>query len=107
MICVSSLYPKQADTRFDWEYYRTQHMPRSIAWLSAAPGFRAVSVERGVDVEFPPIPALYVAMCHYYFDSLEAFLAAFQPHADALQADIANYTNVRPIIHITDVLIQS
>jgi len=30
-------------------------------------------------------------MCHYYFDSVEEFLLAFEPHAEELQADIKNY----------------
>jgi len=44
-------------------------------------------------------------MCHYYFDSLENFMAAFMPHAKELQGDIVNYTNIEPTIQINEVKI--
>jgi len=39
-------------------------------------------------------------MCHYYFDTLEEFMAAFLPHTEKLQSDISNYTNIEPVIQI-------
>ena len=44
---------------------------------------------------------------HLYFDSVDAFQAAFGPHADAIIGDIPNYTNVQPIIQINEVKIAS
>jgi uncharacterized protein (TIGR02118 family) len=45
----------------------------------------------------------YVAMCHYLFDSFEDFGAAFNPHAELLQGDMVNYTDIEPIIQISAV----
>ena len=42
-------------------------------------------------------------MCHYYFDSLEDFMAAFIPHAEELRGDIKNYTDIQPVIQINKV----
>jgi uncharacterized protein (TIGR02118 family) len=42
-------------------------------------------------------------MGHLYFDSAEAFQAAFAPHAQAIMADIPNYTNIQPAIQISEV----
>ena len=78
-------------------------MPMSIERLSGAKGFKGVSVERGIEIEEPPIKSLYVAMCHYYFESLEDFMVAFMPHAEVLQGDIVNYTNIEPTIQINQV----
>jgi uncharacterized protein (TIGR02118 family) len=78
-------------------------MPLSIALLSGAKGFRGVSVERGMEIEEPRIESPYVAMCHYYFDSLEDFMAAFIPHAEELRGDIKNYTDIQPVIQINKV----
>ena len=44
-----------------------------------------------------------LAMCQYLFDSLEDFLAAFNPHAAFLQGDMVNYTDIQPIIQISAV----
>ena len=106
MFNISSIYPKKEGYQFDFDYYLNTHMPMSIDRLSRAKGFKGVSVERGVDVEEPRIESTYVAMCHYYFDSLENFMAAFLPHAEELQRDIANYTNIQPIIQINEVEIK-
>jgi len=103
MYNISSIYPRLSDARFDFDYYLNIHMPMSIALLSKAKGFRGVSVERGVDIEQPPMTSSFVAMCHYYFDTLEDFMAAFMPHAEKLQGDIARYTNITPIIQINEV----
>lgn len=103
MFNISSIYIKKDDYEFDFEYYMNKHMPRSIELLSVAKGFKGVSVERGIDIEDPKIERSFVAMCHYYFDSLEDFMAAFGPHAEELQGDIANYTNIEPTIQINEV----
>ena len=103
MFNISSIYPKKEDYKFDFDYYLNTHMPMTIDRLSGAKGFKGVSVERGVDIDEPRIESSYVAMCHFYFDSVENFMAAFLPHAQELQGDIANYTNIQPIIQINEV----
>ncbi len=104
MVNVSSIYPKDEKATFDFDYYLNTHMPRSIELLGHAKGFLHVSVERGVALEEHGIASPYLAMCHYYFDSIENFLAAFLPHAEELQNDIANYTNIAPVIQINEVV---
>ncbi|HEX8979216.1 MAG TPA: EthD family reductase [Parasulfuritortus sp.] len=105
MIKISILYPNEQASRFDFAYYTETHMPMSIGFLSAHPGFRGVSVERGLGGALPGSAAAYVAMCHFLFDSLDDFMAAFTPHAAVLQGDMANYTNIAPLIQVNEVLI--
>jgi uncharacterized protein (TIGR02118 family) len=105
MVKISILYPNKQGTRFDMRYYVEQHMPMSIRLLSAHPGFKGVSVERGLTGVPPGTDPAYVAMCHFLFDSADAFLEAFMPHAQTLQGDIANYTDVEPVIQFNEVVI--
>lgn len=86
-------------------YYIEKHMPLSIELLSIHPGFRGVSVERGVSGGAPGTEPDYVAMCHFLFNSADQFLEAFMPHAQTLQGDMPNYTDIEPIIQINEVLI--
>ena len=102
---ISSVYRKADGYRFDFDYYLHRHMPRSIELLANAKGFKGVSVERGVELQDPKIESTFVAMCHYYFETLEDFMAAFMPHAAELQGDIVNYTNLEPTIQINEVVI--
>ena len=105
MIKISILYPNYKGSRFDIRYYIDTHMPLSIGFLSAHPGFKGVSVEQGLGGALPGIDAAYIAMCHFLFDSVESFLSAFTPHAEILQGDMPNYTDIVPIIQVNEVLI--
>jgi uncharacterized protein (TIGR02118 family) len=105
MFNISSIYPNKENYRFDFDYYLNRHMPMSIERLSGTKGFRGVSVERGISIEEPAIASSYIAMCHYYFDTLDDFMAAFMPHAEELQGDIVNYTDIEPVIQINEVMI--
>jgi uncharacterized protein (TIGR02118 family) len=103
MIKISIFYSNTKGSRFDMNYYLTKHMPASIKKLSASTGFRSVSVERGVGGGAPGSDPTYLAMCHYLFDSAEDFLAAFNQHAELLQGDIPNYTDIEPVIQFSAV----
>ena len=103
MIKISIFYPNTG--KFDMDYYLNKHMPRSIELLSAGKGYRGVSVERGLGGASPGSGPSHVAMCHYLFDTADDFMAAFMPHAAELQGDIANYTDIEPVIHVSEVVI--
>ena len=105
MIKISILYARDKGSRFDMRYYTETHMPLSIELLSAHPGFKGVSVERGLGGAMPGTDAAFVAMCHFLFDSAEDFLTAFTPHAAVLQGDIPNYTDIEPLIQINEIVI--
>lgn len=105
MIKISILYPNKLGSWFDMDYYLNIHMPMSIAKLGSAKGFKSVSVEKGLSGGAPDSEPAYIAMCHFYFETVEAFLSAFTPHAGVLQGDIPNYTDVEPIIQVNEVKI--
>jgi len=105
MIKISILYPNSKNARFDFDYYIDKHMPMSIDLLSIHKGFRGVSVERGLMGGTAGSDAAYAAMCHFLFDSLEDFMSAFSPNASVLQDDMPNYTDIKPVIQINQVLI--
>jgi len=67
------------------------------------PALRGVTVERGLSGVTPDSPPTYIAICHFFFDSTDAFMQAFLPHAEALQGDIPNYTNSEPVIQFSEV----
>ncbi|MGH7494972.1 MAG: EthD family reductase [bacterium] len=103
MVKISILYPNKQGSKFEMGYYLNTHMPLSIERLSAHKGYKGVSVERGLTGDTPGSAPPHVALCHYLFDSVEDFLAAFMPHAELLQGDIPNYTDITPVIQISAV----
>jgi len=105
MIKVTILYPNKEDGRFDFDYYLKVHMPMSIERHGAS--MRGVTVERGLSGTVPSSPPTYIAICHLFFDSVEAFAQAFMPHAKELQGDIPNFTDIEPVIQFSEVVIHN
>ncbi|MBI3650502.1 MAG: EthD family reductase [Acidobacteria bacterium] len=103
MIQVSIHYPQQEGGTFDLEYYCNQHIPMTEEKL--APALKGISIQSGLNGGTADLPAPFVAVCHLLFDSVEAFQAAFMPNAEVLQGDIPNYTNIKPLIQISEVKI--
>lgn len=103
MIKISILYPNSGP--FDMDYYLNIHMPRSIELMSKGGGYRGVSVERGLGGASPGSTSAHVAMCHYLFDTADDFMAAFLPHAAELRSDMPNYTDIAPVIQVSEVAI--
>ena len=105
MTRISILYPTQAGSKFDFDYYLLVHIPLSIKRLKDHPGYRGISVERGVGSTLTDLSPPYTAMCHFTFTSMDDFMAAFLPHQEELQGDIKNYTEIKPIVQVSDVLL--
>ena len=101
MVRVNIFYPNKEGGRFDLDYYLNNHMPMAIEKLG--PSLRGVSIEHGVSSAQPGTQPAFVVMCNYKFDSVEAFLAAFMPHAEVLQTDIPNYTDIEPVIQYSEI----
>jgi uncharacterized protein (TIGR02118 family) len=103
MIKVSVFYPNNEGSKFDIDYYCNRHMPMVLQKLGTA--CKGVAVEQGIAGPTPGSRPAFIAMGHIYFDSVEAFQTAFGPHADAIMADIPNYTDIQPTLQISDVKI--
>jgi uncharacterized protein (TIGR02118 family) len=103
MIKVSVMYPNGPDTRFDHDYYRDNHMPMVKSKLGDALKF--YTVDKGLAGGAPGTAATYAAAGHLHLDSVESFQAAFGPHAKQIMADIPNYTNITPLIQISEVVV--
>lgn len=104
MIKVSVLYPNNPGARFDHDYYRNKHMPLVKQRMGNACLF--YTVDKGLGGAAPGTPATYIGMCHIHCESVEAFQAAFGPHAAELLGDIPNYTDQSPIIQISEVTVE-
>jgi len=101
MIKVSVMYPNGNGAKFDMKYYLASHMPMVQKTLGAV--LKGMAVEEGLGGAQPGTPATYLAMGHLLFDSVDAFGAAFTPHAESIMADIPNYTNTQPVIQISQI----
>ncbi|WP_429324171.1 EthD family reductase [Paraburkholderia sp. GAS348] len=104
MIEVSVMYANTPDARFDHEYYRDRHMPLLKKCMGEACLY--YTVDKGLAGGSPGEPATYVAMCHFFCDSVESFQTDVGPHAKEIFGDIPNYTDLVPTLQISEVVVE-
>ena len=102
LIKVSVMYPFAEGNTFNMEYYETKHMPMVAGWLGS--NLVKYTIEKGVASGIPNQPLPYMAIGIFYIKSLTEYQAAIAPNRDAIRADFVNYTNVAPIILVSDLL---
>jgi len=101
MITVNVLYKNSDSIKFNMNYYLDTHIPLIRKLLGGA--LKDVLVQQGSGGAAPGTPPEYAVITVLRFESMPAFQAAFLPHAPAITADIANFTNVEPTIQFSDV----
>jgi uncharacterized protein (TIGR02118 family) len=94
VIRLSVFYPSSEGSTFDHDYYREKHVPLAVkAW-----GLTTADIDKGVD-------GPYVAAVHFEFDSVEAIQAAMAAEATGeVLADVANYTNITPVLQTSEII---
>ena len=102
MVKLSVFYPATDGFTFDKDYYLKTHIPLSLQLQGDA--VKSISVEFGLN-DVADVKPLYVAMCHFVYDSLDSFRETFMPHTEVLQGDIKNYTNIQTIIQFSELVI--
>jgi uncharacterized protein (TIGR02118 family) len=102
LIKVSVMYPFAEGKTFDMEYYEGKHMPMVAGYLGT--NLVKYTIEKGVANGIPNQPLPYMAVGTFYVKSLSDYQAAIGPNRDAIRADFQNYTNVAPIILVSEVV---
>ncbi len=94
MIRLSVLYPSSEGATFDHDYYREHHVPLALrAW-----GLTKADIDKGID-------GPYVAAVHFEFESADAIQTAMAAEATGeVLADVANYTNITPVLQTSEII---
>lgn len=103
MIKVSVFYANTPGSHFDHAYYCNTHMPLVAKRMGSH--LKSYTVDKGIAGGTPDSPAVYICSGHLLCESVEAFQAGFGPHAEEILGDIPNYTDLPPIIQISEVLV--
>ena len=100
MIKVSVLYPRKNGAKFDLKYYAGTHLPLLRSKLGDA--CKGIVIDRGLRGAAPKTPAPFILVANLLFDNMESFQRAFRPHAEEIAADIGKFTNIQPIVQISE-----
>jgi uncharacterized protein (TIGR02118 family) len=101
MIKVAILYPNGEGKTFDMDYYANKHMPLAAALFGNS--LKAMSIDKGLASGTPDAPIPYLAIGYFYFETMASLKDAMGPNSAKLRADVPNYTNIQPIIQISEV----
>ena len=102
LIKVSVMYPFSEGKTFNMEYYENKHMPMVAAFLGS--NLVKYTIEKGVASGIPNQPLPYMAIGTFYVKSLDDYKTAIGPNREAIRADFANYTDVVPVILVSEVV---
>lgn len=101
MIRITVSYPAAPGARFDHDYYQTKHRALLLAHL-AAHGMQRVEMDRPLaDGAGGPPPI--AAAAHLLFETLDGFKAGMASHGLVIMADVATYTDLKPLVLISEV----
>ena len=103
MIKVSVMYPNTAGTKFNHDYYRDTHMPMVKARMGDK--LKRYTIDKGMAGGTPGSAPIYIGIGHLYCESVEAFQTGFGPHTKEIMGDIPNYTDISPVIMISEVVV--
>ncbi len=101
MIKVSVFYANGEGKHFDMDYYCEKHM--ALVRRLCGEAIRGIAVEQGTSGGAPGSAPQYLAMGHVYFESVDSFNAAFGPNMKEIVADVPNYTNIQPVLQVSEV----
>lgn len=99
---MTIMYPNEEGKTFDMEYYSKKHMPM-VAQLFGD-YLKGMSIDKGIAGRTPEESIPFLAIGTFYFNRLEDYGAAFGPNAQKILEDIPNYTNIPPIVQISEVV---
>jgi uncharacterized protein (TIGR02118 family) len=105
MYKVSVMYPTQKDGSFDVDYYCTKHFELVEKYMRPF-GLLRFEVLKGISGggDNPP-PFAYIG--NMYFETRDGYEMAIAASMGALPNDIPNFTNLKPIRQISEILVKA
>lgn len=102
MVKVAIFYPDGEGNTFNMDYYTKNHMPMAAGLFGDQ--LKAMVIDKGLGGGAPDSAAPYVAIGYFYFADMATCQSAMGTHSEALRADVPNYTNIQPVLQISEVV---
>lgn len=101
MIQVAVQYPRTEGARFDMDYYCNKHIP--MVQERCGDALKGATILEGLSGGMGGKPSANIAAALLTFDSIDAFSAAMGPHMPEIMGDIPNYTDITPVLEISEI----
>ncbi|MES2649101.1 MAG: EthD family reductase [Bacteroidota bacterium] len=98
---VAVLYPNGEGKTFDMEYYVAKHMPMVAGLLGK--NLKFYEIDKGIAGRTPTEKLPYLAIGYFYVKDVADYNKVIGQNRDAVISDFKNYTNIQPVIQISEV----
>lgn len=102
MFKVAILYPNGEDKTFDMDYYEKKHMPMVAGFLGK--NLKFYEIDKGLSGRTPNDKAPFLAIGYFYVTDIAEYGKAIAQNRDAVVGDFKNYTNIQPVVQISEIM---
>jgi uncharacterized protein (TIGR02118 family) len=101
MFKVTILYPNGDDKTFDMDYYEKKHMPMVAGFIGK--NLRFYEIDKGISGRTPTDKVPFLAIGYFYINDVAEYNRSIAQNRDAVINDFKNYTNVQPVVQISEI----
>jgi len=98
---IAILYPNGEEKTFNMDYYEHKHMPMVAGLLGK--NLKFYEIDKGISGRTPNDKLPYLAVGYFYVKDVAEYNKAIAQNREAVINDIKNYTNIQPVIQISEV----
>ena len=98
---VTILYPNGDDKTFDMDYYEKKHMPMVAGFLGK--NLKFYEIDKGISGRTPNDKPPFAAIGYFYINDVAEYNKAIAQNRDAVVNDFKNYTNIQPVVQISEI----
>ena len=98
---VTILYPNGDDKTFDMDYYEKKHMPMVAGFIGK--NLKFYEIDKGIAGRTPNDKVPYVAIGYFYINDVAEYNKSIAQNRDAVVNDFKNYTNIQPVVQISEI----
>jgi len=101
MFKVTILYPNGDDKTFNMDYYEKKHMPMVAGFIGK--NLKFYEIDKGISGRTPNDKPPFAAIGYFYITDVAEYSKAIAQNRDAVVSDFKNYTNIQPVVQISEV----
>lgn len=101
MFKVAVLYPNGENKTFDIDYYEKTHMPMVAGFIGK--NLKFYEIDKGIAGRRPNDKVSFVAIGYFYINDVAEYNKSIAQNRDAVINDFKNYTNIQPIVQISEI----
>jgi len=101
MFKITIFYPNGDDKTFDMDYYEKKHMPMVAGFIGK--NLKFYEIDKGISGRTSADKVPFLAIGYFYITDVAEYNKAIAQNRDAVVSDFKNYTNIQPVVQISEV----